>query len=70
MAKSAKRKTGDAVTSAGDRAPKSSARKVAITTDDIARRAYELYLARGGEHGHAVDDWIQADCELHIDSEC
>jgi hypothetical protein len=30
----------------------------------IARRAYELYEARGREHGHDVDDWLQAEREL------
>ena len=32
--------------------------------DKIARRAYELYLARGGEHGRADDDWYTAEREL------
>ena len=31
---------------------------------DIACRAYELYEQRGGEHGHAWDDWFQAEREL------
>jgi hypothetical protein len=31
---------------------------------DIACRAYEIYLQRGGEHGHDVDDWVQAEREL------
>jgi DUF2934 family protein len=30
----------------------------------IARRAYELFLARGEEHGHDLDDWLQAEREL------
>ena len=34
------------------------------THADIARRAYELYLARGSRHGQDVDDWIQAQREL------
>jgi hypothetical protein len=33
----------------------------------IARRAHAIYEARGGEHGHALDDWLQA--EREIDSE-
>ena len=33
-------------------------------TEAIARRAYELFLDRGGEHGHDVDDWLQAEHEL------
>ena len=38
--------------------------KAAPTTEQIARRAYELYLARGGTHGHHVEDWAQAEHEL------
>ena len=30
----------------------------------IARRAYELFLARGAEHGHDLDDWLQAEREF------
>jgi len=32
--------------------------------DAIARRAYELFLQRGSEPGHEVDDWLQAEAEL------
>lgn len=27
-------------------------------------RAYELYLARGGEDGHDLDDWLRAESEM------
>jgi hypothetical protein len=37
---------------------------------DIARRAYELYVARGGEDGHDIEDWLQAERELQVDAEC
>lgn len=37
---------------------------VSVADSDIARRAYELYQERGGEHGHDVDDWLQAEREL------
>ncbi len=30
----------------------------------IARRAYEIYLQRGGEHRHDLDDWLQAEREI------
>ena len=33
-------------------------------TEAIARRAYELFLERGGGHGHDLDDWLQAEREL------
>src|SRR2546421_12843432 len=32
--------------------------------EEIARRAYEISLARGGEAGHDVDDWLQAEREF------
>jgi hypothetical protein len=32
--------------------------------DDIRRRAYERYLARGGKHGQHFDDWVEAEKEL------
>jgi Protein of unknown function (DUF2934) len=35
-----------------------------IPTENIARRAYELFLARGGEHGHDVEDWLRAEGEI------
>lgn len=34
------------------------------THDEIAQRSYELYLARGGEHGQAEQDWLRAEAEL------
>ena len=37
---------------------------MAVTHDDIARRAYDFYLARGGEHGYDVGDWLRAKREL------
>jgi outer membrane protein TolC len=40
-----------------------------LTTDsEIARRAYDLYLARGREGGHDVEDWLQAERELNASS--
>jgi Protein of unknown function (DUF2934) len=32
--------------------------------EEIARRAYELYIQRGGEHGKDVEDWVRAEKEL------
>jgi Protein of unknown function (DUF2934) len=32
--------------------------------DEIRRRAYEIYLQRGGEPGREIDDWLQAEREL------
>jgi hypothetical protein len=33
-------------------------------TEEIRRRAYEIYLQRGERPGHDLDDWLQAECEL------
>lgn len=35
-----------------------------LSKEEISRRAYELYLNRGGEHGHDVEDWVRAEKEL------
>ena len=32
--------------------------------NQIALRAYELYLQRGGVDGHAEEDWLQAEREI------
>ena len=30
----------------------------------IAARAHEIFQSRGGEHGHDLDDWLQAEREV------
>ncbi len=38
---------------------------ISIELDELIRqRAYELYEARGREHGHAVENWLQAEAEI------
>lgn len=32
---------------------------------EIRNRAYEIYVARGGEHGHDLEDWLKAESELN-----
>jgi hypothetical protein len=32
--------------------------------EQICRRAYEIYEARGREHGHDREDWLQAEAEI------
>lgn len=36
------------------------------THEEIARRAYELFLARGSAPGHQDEDWLQAERELRL----
>jgi hypothetical protein len=35
-----------------------------ISNDEVAKRAYDLYLSRGGGHGLDFDDWIEAEKQL------
>jgi len=57
-------KTDERTATAANRSPKPPAQPAAVTHADVARRAYDLYMARGCEHGHDVDDWVQAEDEL------
>jgi hypothetical protein len=68
MAKVPRRRADLPVTTAADRAPKARVDATAISERDIARRAYDLYLARGREPGHQLDDWLQAERELRSSS--
>jgi Protein of unknown function (DUF2934) len=36
----------------------------AISKDDVAQRAYDLFLARGRVDGHDVEDWLEAEQQL------
>lgn len=71
------KREGDAVKGAksgrakpSDAKPKMAARRRVITKEpsreEIERRAYELYLARGCGEGHAEEDWLQAERELRV----
>jgi hypothetical protein len=61
------RKNNPAEATAADRAEKAP-RRVAVTDAEIARRAYDHYVARGHEHAHDVEDWLQAERELRRSS--
>lgn len=41
-----------------------SLRPFEIINDNIAKRAYEKYDARGQSHGNDMDDWLAAEYEL------
>jgi len=46
-------------------------RKAPVTEpriERIARRAHELYEARGGTDGRAIEDWLQAEREIDAES--
>ena len=35
-----------------------------LSHEQIEERAYEFYLERGAEDGHALDDWLAAEKQL------
>jgi hypothetical protein len=41
----------------------------AFRMNRIASRAHEIYLARGGEHGRDMEDWLQAEREIDREDE-
>ncbi len=50
-------------------APKRTMKKTNHTNQkldaaQVAQRAYEMYLQRGGTHGHDLEDWLAAEQEL------
>ncbi len=50
-------------------ARQTSAKKRAMSSaeparEEIERRAYEIYLERGGTEGCEMEDWLQAEREL------
>ena len=48
------------------RTPRAAARAEngSLAYEEIARRAYEIYQARGSEPGRELEDWLQAEREL------
>ena len=43
---------------------KSQARRKSLGPEDIALRAYQIYLERAGAPGNPLDDWTRAEREL------
>ena len=40
------------------------AASAAVSEGEIARKAFELYCARGGQNGSDIEDWLRAEREL------
>lgn len=55
-------KTATAVKTKKTAAPKSE--PATISQDQVAKRAYEIYLTRNGFSGDQYSDWFQAETEL------
>ena len=34
------------------------------TQEQVRRRAFEIYVQRGAQDGHDLDDWLQAEAEI------
>ncbi len=41
---------------------------ITISREELEKRAYELYLQRGAEHGHDQEDWLMAEAQLAEES--
>lgn len=66
MPRANKPANGSSDTSKPARTPKKSngAAEPFNHSDAVARRAYEIYQRRGGNHGADLDDWLEAEREL------
>lgn len=47
--------------------PKLRLTKPEPTHDQIANRAFEIYVSRGREHGHDIRDWFEAERQLKLE---
>ena len=65
MPKLARQRTDNVLPMPSLESPTAVAIASGVTDGDIARRAFELYCERGPEDGHDVDDWLNAERELH-----
>ena len=65
MAKSRRKQTSDD-SPVNETAPQAVGDTTAAAPDRdrVAMRAYELYQARGGTDGQALEDWLAAESEL------
>ncbi len=64
MPKATRRPPDNVVTMPSAESPAAVAFASEVSESDIARRAFELYCARGCQDGHDVDDWLSAEREL------
>lgn len=69
MARTPKRQDGATGPAKPDRRTAQKANGDVISSDSVARRAYEIYVARGGHHGADMDDWLEAERQLKRDGE-
>ena len=56
---------GPQLESQAEEQPRNSPDDAADRVESIARRAYERFQMRGGEHGRDEDDWLAAEQEMN-----
>jgi len=56
--------TGSRRDNADEALPSRPPRRSEARISRIARRAHEIYEARGGAQGKALEDWLQAEREI------
>jgi len=64
MAPKAKMSHATDPTRPGGKAQQQDRLPQAASEQEIRRRAYEIYLERGAQHGHELEDWLRAEREL------
>ena len=63
MAKTA-RGTSDSIPTTPEASKTSESTRARPTEEEIAVRAYHIYLERGDDEGNPSDDWLRAEREL------
>jgi DUF2934 family protein len=64
MARTSKPNNGATGTAKPKRAPLRKPNGDVVADDLISKRAYEIYEARGGQHGADFDDWLEAERQI------
>jgi hypothetical protein len=59
-----RRKTSGAPPEMAPAAARGREDRPSVSHDQIAERAYLLYLERGAGHGQDLEDWLRAEAEL------
>ena len=49
---------------AGGKEPKNGVSGAAVTYEQIARRAYDIYEREGRQPGHELENWLRAEAEI------
>lgn len=64
MAKTARVKSEEEIVDVENDVESSTLERAHPTEEEIAVRAYHIYLERGGAEGNPTDDWLRAESEL------